>query len=196
MARTQFKIDPDRVERAWKDAGYLSLKDVFRDGTENENAVMRYDSAQKKINSGSVSYAIMDFLSKKLNRPYEYLSGDLTDRDIEDWGIPDPLFTQYQDFLNMTEEEREKYYLNLVLDMGIAQKWRSMNNRQRANCHIAMKEFINWLLDYVQPDDNAYQEIFDFFSNTGVRMEQHPEYRQKLFKTMVNNYKVSIKMYK
>lgn len=75
MAIRRFNIDPDQVEKAWKRAGYRNLKEVFRDETGNENAFMRYDSAQKKINSGTVSYAIMDFLSKRLNCTYDSLTG-------------------------------------------------------------------------------------------------------------------------
>ena len=67
MARN-YRIDPVQLKKAWQRAGFKSLKDVFRDDTGNENAFMRYDSAQKKINSGSVSYQIIDHLSIFLNQ--------------------------------------------------------------------------------------------------------------------------------
>lgn len=192
MARQKYKIDPVRVEEAWKRAGYSSLKDVFREDGD-ENFYMRYDGAHKRIKSGQVSYTIMDFLSKRLNCPYEYLSGELTDRMVEDWGIPEPIFSKMQDFYNMSPEEKEQYYLNLIIDMGIASKWMKMDNRQRVNCHIAMREFVNWLLDYVEPDDKAYSELFEFFGRTGVGLESDPEYRKKVLDRLKNTYKVSMK---
>lgn len=75
----RFKIDRDRLTDAWRMAGYTSLKDVFRDNDVdrgNENGLMRYDSANKAINTGWVSYAVISYLSNKLNCPIEYLRGN------------------------------------------------------------------------------------------------------------------------
>ena len=193
MARTTFKIDPVCVDKAWKRAGYKSLKDVFRDDADNENAFMRYDSAQKKINSGSVSYAIMDFLSKRLHCPYEYLTGEYSDREVEDWGMPDVGYSLYQDFLDMTPEEKEQYYVNFVLDMGISNKWKKMDQRQKSNCHVLIKEFANWYLDYVDTGDESFSKLFNFFRDTGVMLESKPEFRKRLFENMWKPYTQSMK---
>lgn len=192
MAKLKYKIDPKQVEKAWKRAGYASLKDVFREDG-NENYYMRYDGAQKRINSGEVSFTIMDFLSKRLNCAFEYLSGEYSDDAVKDWGMPDSLYTQYRDFYNMTPEEKNQYYQAFIVDLGIAHKWMKMNNHQRNMCHTAIKEFINWWLDYVKPDEEAYNKLFKFFEETGSGLETNPSYRKKILNSLNHTYEVSIK---
>lgn len=196
MARAQYNIDPQRLTKIWKLRGYYSLKDVFRDKSGDENAYMRYDSAQKKINSGVVSKTIMDFLCDRLDCPAEYLSGDMSENFVNDWGLPNNTFTKRLAFVNMTKEEKEAYRESFLFDLGIYDAWMEMDNRERAHCHTAIREFSNWLLDYMKPSENDYLAMYDFFKQTGLHMQATPELRQELFRTLALTYKVFMETHK
>lgn len=185
----KYRIDQERLNKLWNLRGYDSLKDVFRDKFYNENAYMRYDYTNKKINSGEVSYGIIKFLSDKLNCPIEYLTGELSEELVNMFGMPGPSFSDQQNFFNMTEEEKELYRKNFLIDLGIYGQWMKMDNRERNLCHTAIVEFSRWMLDYLKPSEETYLEMYDFFSKTGVHMIENDELRKELLLTMQKAYR-------
>ena len=184
-----YVIDQERLNKLWNLRGYDSLKDVFRDRFYNENAYMRYDNANKKIHSGKVTYAIIKFLSDRLNCPIEYLTGELSDDLVEMFGLPGPSFSDQQNFFNMSRDEKDKYRKYFLIELGIYNQWMKMDNRERNLCLTGIIEFSRWMLDYLRPSEETYLEMYDFFSKTGVHMIENDELRKELLLTMQKAYR-------
>lgn len=145
--------------------------------------------------SGYISPSILTAIGKVLEVAPEYLSEETA--VFDDFGItPKYKFHEYQNFINLSPEEKGIYRQNFLFDLGIYDAWMEMDNRERANCHTAIREFSNWLLDYVKPSEADYNDLFEFFSKTGLHMQATPELRQELFRTLALTYKVFMETHK
>lgn len=146
---------------------------------------------------GELSPSILNAIGQVLGVAPEYLSGEIREQDLDFFtGTPQYSFHEYQEFLDLTPEQKEEYFKYELFDLHLYGRWVYMNNRQRSNCHQALIKFSDYLLSYMDRSEDGYKELFDFFEKTGVLMESDPDLRKELFNTLKVTYKTFMEMHK
>lgn len=193
----ELKLTDRQVCQEIKNLHIVISKDPLYPGDpEKDNIVTctpQHLSNAKK--SGYLSPSILNALGKVLNVAPEYLSGEISDADLQFWfdSAPSFQFHRRQEIKNLSKDTKEMCFEYELFDLGIYEEWMKMDTKQRNYCHTAIYEFSHWLLNYVDPDKEGYEEIFDFFSKTGVTMD--PDLRKELFKTLTVTYKTFMQMH-
>lgn len=197
-ARKQELTDREVCKRI-KDLHIVISKDaLYPDDPEKDNIVTCSPEHLTRIKrSGLISPSILDAISRVLGVAPEYLSGEIRKQDLDFFvGTPQYSFHEYQEFLDLTPEQKEEYFKYELFDLHLYGRWVYMNNRQRSNCHQALIKFSDYLLSYMDRSEDGYKELFDFFEKTGVLMESDPDLRKELFNTLKVTYKTFMEMHK
>lgn len=187
------------VCRRIKDLHIVISKDVmYPDDPEKDNIVTCSPEHLTRIKrSGYISPSILNAICRVLGVAPEYLSGEISKADLDFFvGTPQYSFHEYQKFMDRTPEQKEESFRDELFDLHIYDRWTRMNNRQRSNCHQAIIQFADYLLSYMDQSEDGYNELFDFFSKTGVLMEPDPDLRKELFNTLKVTYKTFMQMHK